>query len=73
VAVDRRNNVYASDTEQDRIVKFSPTGHVLARWGEPGTDTGQFHLPYGIAVDARGNLYVADSGNDRIQKLAVGR
>jgi DNA-binding beta-propeller fold protein YncE len=56
VAVDRRNNVYASDTEQDRIVKFSPTGHVLARWGEPGTDTGQFHLPYGIAVDARGNL-----------------
>jgi tripartite motif-containing protein 71 len=73
VTLDRRGNIYVTDAAQDRIVKLSSTGRVLACWGGSGSEPGLFHHPFGIAVDATGNLYVADTGNNRIQKLIVGR
>jgi DNA-binding beta-propeller fold protein YncE len=68
--VDASDNVYASDPEGFRIIKFSNDGKVLAVWGTPGGDNGSFQLPTGLAVAPNNNLYVADSGNNRILVFA---
>jgi len=41
----------------------------ITKWGEEGTEKGQFKHPTDIAVDSKNNIYVADSGNSRIQKF----
>lgn len=64
IAIDRQNNVYVSDTLNNRIQKFNTDGKFIAKWTNPGLKT-----PIGIAVDAQGNLYVADAGNQRIVKI----
>jgi sugar lactone lactonase YvrE len=66
LAVDANGNVFASDPEGARIMKFSNTGTLLAVFGQLGADLSSFNLPTGLAFDAQGNLYVADSGNHRI-------
>lgn len=38
-------------------------------WGGPGTDPGEFNLPWGLTADGSGFIYVADSLNDRVQKF----
>ena len=38
--------------------------------GGPGTATGQFVQPNGVAVDAAGNVYVADTLNGRVQEFS---
>ena len=40
-----------------------------AQWGSPGSGSGQFNQPHGVAVDSSGNVYVADFNNHRIQKF----
>jgi len=64
------DGVYASDPEMHRVIRFSPTGSVLAVIGRPGADAVSFNLPVGLALDAAGNLYVADAFNNRIMKFA---
>ena len=50
-----------------RVHRFAPDGRLLASWGEPGDQPGQFNLPHGIAVDRDGKVYVADRENSRVQ------
>jgi hypothetical protein len=38
--------------------------------GLPGSGSGEFETPWGIAVDSNGNVYVRDYGNKRIQKFS---
>lgn len=69
LAVDKDGNVFASDTWNHRIQKFSADGKFLATWGTFGLaeeGLGVMYTPRGIAVDGSGNIYVADSGNRRI-------
>ncbi|MFC1600504.1 6-bladed beta-propeller [Patescibacteria group bacterium] len=40
-----------------------------SKWGESGSDNGQFDSPGGVAVDSNNNVYVSDRGNSRIQKF----
>jgi sugar lactone lactonase YvrE len=82
IAVDRRGNVYVTNglpdptthaapgPYRDTIVKLSPSGRVLARWGSPGTAPGQFTFPAAIALGGDDNIYVSEIGNNRIQKLS---
>jgi len=61
-------DLYVSDGYGNaRVHRFSPSGQLLASWGEPGTGPGQFMLPHGIAVDATGTVFVCDRESDRIQ------
>jgi len=61
-------DLYISDGYGNaRVHRFSPSGQLLASWGEPGTGPGQFMLPHGIAVDATGTVFVCDRESDRIQ------
>jgi len=55
-----------------RVHKFSSDGRLLLSWGEPGSKSGQFHIPHGIAVDRHGTVYVADRENSRIQLFTPG-
>ncbi|MBM4424018.1 MAG: TIGR03663 family protein [Chloroflexi bacterium] len=69
LAVDSDGFVYAADTWNHRIQKFTPDGEFVTTWGVFGlTDAGLNAMwgPRGIAVDGGGNVYVADTGNKRI-------
>jgi hypothetical protein len=68
VAVAGDGSLFVTDGYgNSRIHKFSPEGKLLASWGEPGTDPGQFALPHNIDIDKGGYLYVADRENHRVQ------
>ena len=68
-AVDSSGNVYVAD--QDRILKLTADGVLIAKWGSKGRGEGQFRGGLHVAVDAQGNVYVADSQNCRIQKFTA--
>jgi DNA-binding beta-propeller fold protein YncE len=70
LAVDSHDDVVVSDGLNNRILKFSPEGKLLAKWGSAGTGEGQFNMPWGVGVDGGDNVYVADWRNDRVQKFS---
>jgi tripartite motif-containing protein 71 len=67
VAIDGAGEIFVADTSNNRIVKLSPSGSLLAQWGERGAADGRFHSPTGIALDSAGNVYVLDSENNRVE------
>ena len=76
LAIDSSDNLYVTDSNNNRIRKITPTGVVttLAGSGVAGAANGigiaaQFNLPFGIAVDNTGNLYVSDTWNHLIRKI----
>lgn len=71
IAVDAQDNIYISDIAQNHIVKLSPNGELIKRFGQPGTALGEFNTPTGIAIDAKGDVYVCDMGNNRVQKFSA--
>jgi sugar lactone lactonase YvrE len=81
IAVDRDGNMYVSDSDNWRMIKFAPDGTPVDQYppcGAPGEcgvldgkDPGQFFDHNGVVVDGQGNLFVADSGNDRVERRMV--
>jgi sugar lactone lactonase YvrE len=75
VAIDAAQNLYITDSYNDKIRKISPQGVVSTLAGsttgyEDGSpDIAKFNIPYGIAVDEDGNVYVSDYLNCRIRKI----
>jgi tripartite motif-containing protein 71 len=69
LAIDSLDNVLVADSLNNRILRFTPDGRLLARWGSAGGGKGQFNMPWGIGVDGEDNIYVADWRNDRVQKF----
>lgn len=62
------NDIYVSDGYgNSRVHKYSPEGHLLFSWGDPGTGPGEFNVPHNLTTDAEDNVYVADRENHRIQ------
>ena len=70
VAVDPLGNVYASDRNAHRIVRFTNEGGFLTSFGSFGTQPGRLSAPEGVAVDSAGNVYVAEYSNHRVQKFS---
>ncbi len=79
VAVDAKNNIYITDSVNNRIAKYNPNSGSLTNLagvlGEPGNNDGpgpfaHFSSPQGI-VYARGGLVVADSGNHLIRFVTL--
>jgi DNA-binding beta-propeller fold protein YncE len=61
-------DIYVTDGYRNaRVHRFTRDGQLVASWGTPGKEPGQFHLPHSIAIDPEGRLYVADRANRRIQ------
>lgn len=84
IAIDRRGDIWVSDRNQNRVMKFDASGNFLLGigqgqvWASPSaapspalasTANQGFTYPAGIACDAENNLYVADQGNYRVLKF----
>ena len=69
LAVDlRTGDWYISDGYgNSRIHKYSPDGHLISGWGEPGSGPGQFQTPHSVCLDRYSRVYVCDRTNNRIQ------
>lgn len=81
VAVDRHDNVYIADHNNNRVRVVTPGGIINAFAGS-GTmglagdggksDTAKFRYPTGVAVDSAGNVYISDSYNNVIRMVDTG-
>jgi hypothetical protein len=58
--------ISVSDSGNDRIQQFDPSGNYLDTFGSQGSAVGQFDTPKGLTYDSAGYLYIVDSGNNRI-------
>ena len=67
IAIGPDDSIYVVDSGDNRIVKLSPNGQVLASCGSAGTGDGQFRGVSSVAVDPTNKVYVADPMNSRIQ------
>ena len=70
VAIDRDENVYASDEWLNRITVFNRDGDLLGTWGEAGEGPGQLNGPSGLAFDPDDNLIIVNSLDSRVQKFS---
>lgn len=77
LALDRKGNIFISDTGNHCIRMITPDGMVKTIAGIPGKpgyadgpgNASQFNHPMAIAVDGEGNLIVSDRDNHRIRKI----
>ena len=60
------DEIYVTDTGNERVEVFGPDGSFRRAWGGTGSEPNQFIEPVGIAVSPNGQVFVADSGNARI-------
>ena len=69
VAVDdARHRVYVVDSKQHLVLVYNTeTGQFLSKFGERGTEKGQFNFPTNSAVNREGRIYVTDTMNCRVQ------
>ncbi|MBA4316823.1 MAG: hypothetical protein C0412_00330 [Flavobacterium sp.] len=77
VAIDGFDNLYVTDTYNNKIRKITPEGVVSTLAGSTQGDAdgigtaAQFYHPIGIAVDGAGNLFVTDNLNYKIKKITT--
>lgn len=67
VYVSETGNVYIADSGNNRIQVFSSNGDFLFKFGQYGTNNGEFITPSDLVVNQNGDIWVVDSGNHRIQ------
>ncbi len=71
IAVDGNGNIWVSDTNQNKLVEFSPTGSVLQTFGSLGSTHGQFNMPTKLEISGT-TLYVCDTFNNRVEEYTIG-
>ena len=71
VALDKKGNIFLSDTGSLRVLKFDPNGNPLAQAGKVRRSTDRFSSPSGIALGTNDKVYVCDQSNHRIVKLTA--
>ena len=62
IAVDSSDNVYVSDTDNNRILEFDSNGKFITKW--------EINSPYNIALDLSDNLYITSTEIGKIQIYA---
>ena len=70
MAFDNFGNIYVTDTDNNRIQKFSSDGKFITKWGSEGTGDGQFLLPLGIDLDSRNQIFVVDRLASNVQEFS---
>ena len=65
-------DVLVSDSNNHRLVIFSPAGKLVRTIGSQGAGSGRFDDPRGLALDPDGEaVYVVECGNNRVQKIRI--
>jgi DNA-binding beta-propeller fold protein YncE len=65
VATDSAGYVYVADSNNGRLLTFSPGGALVAQVGR-GSGQGNLGLPRGVAVDGQDRVYVVDSSGQSV-------
>jgi sugar lactone lactonase YvrE len=73
LAVAANGEIILSDPDNHRVLRFSPTGELLASLGSGKRDSGDygFNTPGAVALDDEGNLYVLDMLNSAVKKYSA--
>jgi RHS repeat-associated protein len=71
IAVDPEDDVWVSDSGNQRIQKLTSGGEVLGTLGREGSEVGELREPSGLAALPEGDVLIADTGNDRVQHVLV--
>lgn len=71
IDVDGAGNVYVTSVLRSSVLKFDPSGGLLAEIGGPGSGDGQFGQPVDVAIDGDGNVFVSDYGGNRMEVFAA--
>ena len=66
IAVLPNGNVVISDTSNNRMALFTPTGESIGHFADGDAEDGGVNQPSGVTVFPDGRIAVADTGNDRI-------
>jgi DNA-binding beta-propeller fold protein YncE len=78
VVANAAGDVFIADTYNNRVVKVTPQGQVIAVAGDGVAGYAgdgrlgafaELNEPTGLALDAKGNLYIADSANNVIRRV----
>ncbi|MDT8068729.1 MAG: SMP-30/gluconolactonase/LRE family protein [Terriglobia bacterium] len=67
VAVDSDDNLYVTDTLNDRVEIFDADGNFISTFGKNCDAPGCFQRPKGIAIDSDGHIWVTDTMAARVQ------
>lgn len=70
VATDGLGFLYVADSGRDVIVRMDYDGRILATFGGPGIEAGQFDDPFDIDPTNGLVIIIADAGNGRIQRFS---
>ena len=60
-----------TDSGNNRVEEFSPTGTYLRQFGSSGLGVGQFSTPTAIAVDSSGNVWILNTHGVLVQKFSA--
>ncbi|XP_077996702.1 uncharacterized protein LOC144450009 [Glandiceps talaboti] len=69
IAIDSKDNVIVSDSDNERVQVFNADGQFLFQFGHKGDEDGEFDNLRRLAVDTLDNIYVCDSNNNKVQKF----
>jgi predicted membrane-bound mannosyltransferase len=69
IAIDSKNQLWVTDTGNDRIQVYSLQGQYIKTVGSSGKGDGQFDEPVGIDIGKDGTIYIADMYNKRVVEL----
>jgi tripartite motif-containing protein 71 len=70
LTVDPQGDVYVADSENNRVVEYSPTGALVATIGQKGSGSGQLLEPTDVAI-VEGEVFVTDYGNNRVEAFTT--
>ena len=68
LSIDPKGNIYAADTGNNRILKFSKDGQFVKAIGGFGWEMEQFDTPVDICAKSGLDIFIADYNNQRIER-----
>ena len=66
ITFDLKENIWVTDMENNKVLKFSQDGRLLRTIDHAGSKSDHFKHPLGVSVSPEGLVYICDSGNHRV-------
>lgn len=70
---DAEGNIIVIEPHYSRVNHFDASGHLLAQWGQHGTNLGQLTFPRSAALNSAGEIFLSEYGQlERVLRFAPG-